>query len=306
MTDREDAVRRAHARLARAMAEDRDGEDPSDPSTVQAMPLVMEFPHDPLPDRRALLEAAATACVAVCLDPRAGQPEEDADEGSRAFAAALAHWYGARIRKIARRARNKKWRDVQSLPGVTVSVTAHLPGRDSTDSRNNTDSAGDGAGQDAVASVRAFTPCPVSETPGPVNKLQIQGADLVADPSYADTPEAVLDDDDAPVVYVDASLGMTVGKAAAQVGHGSMLLAAAMDPDTAVAWASRGFPLHVCEVSAERFAEVRATAEQRGGTRPGAGASDRAADVPAAAVVQDAGYTEVAPGSVTVVALARG
>lgn len=276
MTVTQDAVRRAHARLATAMAEDSDGEDPSDPSTVQAMPLVMEFPHDPLPDRRALLEAAATACVAVCLDPRAGQPDEDATADDRAYAAALAGWYGARIRKIARRARNKKWRDVQGLPGVTVSVTAHLPDR-----------------EDAVASVRAFSPCPVSETPGPVNKLQIQGADLVADPAYATTPEAVLGTDDAPVVYVDASLGMTVGKAAAQVSHGSMLLAAAMDAGTAVAWASRGFPLHVCEVSAERFAEVRATAGHRGGTGP------------AAAVVQDAGYTEVAPGSVTVVALAR-
>ncbi|WP_297008349.1 aminoacyl-tRNA hydrolase [uncultured Corynebacterium sp.] len=254
-------IRRAHARLREALQADRDGENPDDPATVQAMPLVMEFPRDPVPDRRALLEAAATACVAVCLDPRAGEDS--------LFADALGRWYGARIRKIARRARNRRWRDVQALPGVTVRVHG--------------------------ASVRAFTPCPVAGTPEAVNKLQIQGADLPPDPSYRDTPESVLAADGAPVIYVDASLGMTVGKAAAQVSHGSMLLAGAMDEDAALAWAMRGFPLHVCEVDAARFAEVRATAEGRiaGATAPGA------------AVVQDAGYTEIAPGSFTVVALTR-
>lgn len=255
-------VRRAHARLRDAMGDDRDGENPDDPTTVQAMPLVMEFPHDPLPDRRALLEAAATACVAVCLDPRAGEDSF--------FADALGRWYGARIRKIARRARNKKWRDIQGLPGVTVSVDA--------------------------ASVRAFTPCPVTETPETLNKLQIQGADLEPDASYADAPEDILTVDDAPVIYVDASLEMTVGKAAAQVAHGSMLLAAAMDEDAALEWARRGFPLHVCEVPAGRFAEIRDEAGRR-----------MTADShgPAAAVVQDAGYTEIAPGSFTVVGLQR-
>jgi hypothetical protein len=39
---------------------------------------------------------------------------------------------------VARRARNKKWRDVQEVPGVTVSV--------------------------GTASARAFLPCPVHRT----------------------------------------------------------------------------------------------------------------------------------------------
>lgn len=265
--DGEDAaVRQAHIRLSGMMAEDRDGEDPTDPDTVQAMPVVMEFPKSPLPDRRALLEAAATACVAVCLDTRAG--------GEGDFAQALLRWYGARIRKIVRRARNSRWLDVQELPGVTAFVRSPEGG---------------------VASARAFVPCPVGKTPAPVAKLQIQGADLEPGPGYAEHPEEVLSGDTAPVIYVDASLAMTVGKAAAQVGHGSMLLAAAMDTDSAVDWASRGFPLHVCEVDRSRFAEVRTLAEKR--------AADGSAR--AAAVVQDAGYTEVAPGSVTVVALQR-
>jgi peptidyl-tRNA hydrolase len=261
----DDLFETAHARLAslddRSGRAGTDSEDPADPETVQAMPLVLEIPHDPLPDRRTLLECAARACVSVCLDPRAGEDPAESD-----WAGALVRWYGARIRKVARRARNKKWRDVQAVPGVTVS-------------------------SDGVAA-RAFLPCPVHRTPTPVNKLQISGVDLAPDPSYAvddGDPEAVLAADPAPVIYVDASLGMSVGKAAAQVSHGSMLLAAAMPLQDAARWASDGFPLHVCEVSRERFAEVRSAAEH-GGT---------------SAVVQDAGYTEVAPGSVTVVAVAR-
>lgn len=286
----EDAlIRVAHARL-RAVRDrhrdGRDGEDPSDPSTVQAMPLVLEIPHEPRPARRGLLEAAAVACVSVCLDPRAGEPVEpvesveavepvgapgDCGEATSEFAAALMRWYGARIRKVARRARNKKWRDVQSLPGVTAEV--------------------------AGARARAFTPCPVTETPGPVNRLQIEGVDLEVE----DGQEDVLADDRRPVIYVDASLGMTVGKAAAQVAHGSMLLAAEMTPDQAIVWAADGFPLHVCEVGRERFAEVRAQAE----AVTGDSASSVESTSTVAAVVQDAGYTEVAPGSVTVVALTR-
>jgi peptidyl-tRNA hydrolase len=56
-------------------------------------------------------------------------------------------------------------------------------------------------------------------------------------------------------------------------------------------------------VSAGRFAEVRAEAEQR--IKDVTETSNRPA-ARAAAVVQDAGYTEIAPGSFTVVALQRG
>lgn len=257
----------AHERL-RTVLGDRDGENAAVPSTVQAMPLVLQIPHDPVPDRRELLEAAATACVSLCLDDRAGAPE--ADGATTAFVSGLVNWYGARIRKVARRARNKKWRDVQTVPGVTATVGG--------------------------AQARAFVPCPVTETPPLINRLQIEGTDL----PLPEDAEGVLADDGHPVIYVDASLGMTVGKAAAQVAHGSMLLAAEMDVDTAAAWAEQGFPLHVCEVGAERFREVRAEAEKARADAVSGTAGTTAA------VVQDAGYTEVAPGSVTVVALQRG
>jgi peptidyl-tRNA hydrolase len=260
---------RAHSRLRTVLGE-RDGENPDDPSSIQAMPLVLHIPHDPRPVRRDLLEAAAVACVSLCLDERAGVEPDDAADG--AVARALVAWYGARIRKIARRARNRKWADVQSLPGVTAVVRG--------------------------AEARAFAPCPVVDTPAAINRLQIEGTDL----PLPEDAEGVTVGDDHPVIYVDASLGMSVGKAAAQVAHGSMLLAAAMDRDRARRWRAEGFPLHVCEVDAARFADRRAVAESR--EADGVRGVDDTGDG-AAAVVRDAGYTEVAPGSVTVVALDR-
>lgn len=163
---------------------------------------------------------------------------------------ALEQWYGHRIRKIARRARGAGWDGVQSLPGCTAVFGS--------------------------AAVRAFIPSAVSDVPHAVSKLQIRGTDLPLDEDSAG-------DLGIPVIAVDASLEMTAGKAAAQVGHGSMLLAAEMSSDAVAAWAADGFPLHVREVSRNVFAELAAH--------------------PGAVAVQDSGFTEVAPGSTTVVAL---
>ena len=100
---------KAHERLQRCMADDRDGENPDDPSTVQSMPIILNIPKVNPPAKTDLLEAAAKATVACCLDDRAG--------GDTAYAEALQSWYGARIRKIARRARNTAWDNVHDVPG---------------------------------------------------------------------------------------------------------------------------------------------------------------------------------------------
>ena len=180
-----DKFERAHQRLVEACDSRSwrdDPENPDDPATIQAMQIALNLPKQEPPTRTAVLEAAARAVVAVCLDERAGE--------DGAFAQALGQWYGHRIRKIARRARNKAWRDVQSLPGVTVADRA-----------------------------RAFAPSAVAEVDPLIAKLQIGHTDLAMDESG---PPLV----DAPIIYVDRSLAMTAGKAAAQVGHGSMMLAA--------------------------------------------------------------------------------
>ncbi|MGI1861894.1 aminoacyl-tRNA hydrolase, partial [Corynebacterium striatum] len=84
-------------------------------------------------------------------------------------------------------------------------------------------------------------------------------------------------------IYVDSSLEMSAGKAAAQVGHGSMLLAAKMSFEEVKRWAARDFVLSVREIDSEGFL--------------------RACAAPGAVVVRDAGFTEVAPDSATVCAL---
>ena len=233
---------KAHERLQRCMADDRDGENPDDPSTVQSMPIILNIPKVNPPVKTELLEAAAKATVACCLDDRAG--------GDTAYAEALQSWYGARIRKIARRARNTAWDNVHDVPGVTV--------------------------ESGTAEARACVPTAVVDTHPLVSRLQIGGTDL---PDDAPGPLRL----DVPTVFAQRDLGMTLGKAAAQVGHGAMLLAAAMPPEWVLQWAERGFDLQVREISAEEFDKQCARAD--------------------AVPVRDAGYTEVDPGSLTVVAV---
>lgn len=214
-------------------------EDPDDPQSVQAMQLAINLPKQDPPSRNQVLNDAARAAVAVCLDPRAGQ------DGF--WREALDNWYSHRIRKVARRARNKAWDDVQALPGVTI------------------------------GNVRAFVPSAVTDVPHEIAKLQIKGTEL-------EPGEELQLDHTAPLIALDASLDMSAGKAAAQVGHASMLLAAARDTAWAQSWADNDFALNVRELPREEFETL--------------------ANRPDAVAVRDAGFTEVAPGSVTAIAIA--
>ena len=234
-----EAFATAHRLLAETRKDYRQrSEDPDDPSTVQAMQLVILLPKVDPPSRNQVLVDAAKATVAVCLDPRAGVPGFWRD--------GLGRWYDHRIRKVARRARGKAWEDVQALPGVTV------------------------------GSVRAFVPTSVADVPHVVSKLQIKGTDL-------EQSELLLFDANVPTIYVNSTLNMSLGKAAAQVGHAAMLYAAQLPEDAAYVWSQQDFALNVREVDAAEFARVLST--------------------PGAVPVQDAGFKEVAPGSTTVVAV---
>jgi peptidyl-tRNA hydrolase len=203
---------------------------------VRAMPIVLRLERPPAP-RTAVLEAAAAAALAVCLDPRAEPGGEWHD--------AVSAWVACRIRKIARRARGAHWAAVQELPGITWEVEG--------------------------AQARALLPGPVAEVPRTVSRLQIGGTEL--EPDDPGPPPA-----EAPVIWVNASLEMTVGKAAAQVGHASMLYAAARD-------LSEVPPFAVRDAGRERWAALCADVE-RG----------------EAVAVRDAGFTEVAPGAITCIA----
>jgi len=212
------------------------GREPVSDGVVRAMPVILRLERPPAA-RTPVLEAAAAAALAVCLDPRA-QPGGEWRE-------AVSIWVGTQIRKIARRARGAHWAAVQELPGVTWEV--------------------DGA------EARALLPGPVDEVPRVVSRLQIGGTDLPPD----DPPPPPAD---APVIWLNAALELTVGKAAAQVGHASMLYAAAHGLAEVPRFAVR-------DADPERWARLCAAVE-RG----------------EAVAVRDAGFTEVAPGTITCIA----
>ncbi|MFE3190279.1 peptidyl-tRNA hydrolase [Nocardia sp. NPDC059240] len=231
-----------HAELARGYG---GGGDPEDPALVQAMPMVLHIPKHEPPNRSALLAAAASSVVALCLDERVG-PDGEWEER-------YLTWKRSRIRKVARRARGAQWLAVQEVAGVTVEF--------------------------AGAQARAFVPGPVGEVDPRIRRLQISGTELPSDDPIAIDPES-------PVLWVNAELGMTVGKAAAQVGHASMLLAGALPVARAYAWAAQGFRCTVADADPIQWAALQRQVAQGG-----------------AVAVRDAGFTEVAPGSTTVIAV---
>lgn len=220
------------------------------PETVRAMPLVLRMEKAEPPRRTPLLEAAAAAALAVCLDERARPGGEWHD--------AVAVWAGGRIRKIARRARGAHWQTAQEFPGVTVTV--------------------DGA------QVRALVPGRITELPKEIARLQISGSDLPPDePGPAP--------DELPSLLLNPEVAMTVGKAAAQVGHGTMLLASLLSPGDLEEWARHGYACSVRTPSVAQWKQLHP------GDDPGEAWRSRRV-----IAVRDAGFTEVDPGTVTVLA----
>lgn len=127
----------------------------------------------------------------------------------------------------------------------------------------------------AAAEVRVFPPVPLDGWPKELVKLQVSGTDL-ADPE----PPAALDAA-RPVLWLNPDLEMSAGKAMAQAGHGAHLAWWALDVAARAAWREAGFALSVRTADPARWAELTTSG------------------LP---VVRDAGFTEIAPGSCTVVA----
>src|SRR5699024_12191828 len=82
------------------------------------------------------------AVVKLLADPRAVSPYGQ-------WYAQVQHWRAGWIRKVVRRAENKRWEDVQVLPGVNAIS--------------------------AAAEVRAFVPGPLTPLPLSLEKLQVGG-----------------------------------------------------------------------------------------------------------------------------------
>ena len=76
-----------------------------------AMQLVVRRNKQDPANHLAVLEAAGSAVVKLLADQRAVSPEGQ-------WYAQVQHWRAGWIRKVVRRAENKRWDDVQVLPGV--------------------------------------------------------------------------------------------------------------------------------------------------------------------------------------------
>lgn len=125
------------------------------------------------------------------------------------------------------------------------------------------------------AEVRVFPPVPLDGWPKELAKLQVSGTDL-------DDPEQpAAADPGAPVLWMSPEVEMSAGKAMAQAGHGAQLAWWALPDEERAAWRDAGFPLAVRTADPMRWRELT---------------------VSGLPVVRDAGFTEIAPGSCTVVA----
>ncbi|WP_030208519.1 peptidyl-tRNA hydrolase [Streptomyces sp. NRRL S-87] len=126
-----------------------------------------------------------------------------------------------------------------------------------------------------AAEVRVFPPVPLDGWPKELAKLQVSGTEL-DDPGPVEAPG-----NGVPVLWLSPELEMSAGKAMAQVGHGAQLAWWALDDAARAAWRAADFRLAVRTATPAHWARL---------TTDG---------LP---VVRDAGFTEIAPNSATVVA----
>jgi peptidyl-tRNA hydrolase len=125
------------------------------------------------------------------------------------------------------------------------------------------------------AEIRVYPPVPVDEWPPDLARLQVAGTELEDPEAPPAVPEGT------PVLWINPGLPMTAGKAMAQAGHAAQLAWMRLGPRERSDWKDHDFDLAVRTAPEDRWASLVASG------------------LP---VVQDGGFTEVAPGSCTVVA----
>ncbi|MEU7019562.1 peptidyl-tRNA hydrolase [Streptomyces sp. NPDC046203] len=242
--------------------------------------MVVRIERGAPPARTDALETSARAVLTILSDERS--------LGEGPWAQAMTDWQDARIRKVVRRARGAEWRKATTLPGITV--TGATTGTAVADAASAGNTGGtDGTGEPseaegtnepstteapAAAEVRVFPPVPLDGWPKELIKLQVSGTDLDDPAEPGPVP------DGAAVLWLNPELAMSAGKTMAQTGHGAQLLWWRLPDPARAAWRAAGFPLAVRTATPERWARLTAS------------------DLP---MVRDAGFTEIAPNSMTVI-----
>jgi peptidyl-tRNA hydrolase len=125
------------------------------------------------------------------------------------------------------------------------------------------------------AEIRVYPPVPVDDWPPDLARLQVAGTELEDPQPPGEVPAGT------PVLWLNPELPMTAGKAMAQVGHAAQLAWWRLEPHLRSEWKDHDFELAVRTAAVGQWAELVASG------------------LP---VVRDGGFTEVAPGSCTVVA----
>lgn len=231
---------------------------------IRSMPLILRMERTNPPVWSAALAAAATVATGLCLDPRAAPGGQWHD--------AISQYCAAHIRKVTRRARAGQWDAVGDLPGLTVSVGA--------------------------TQVRGLLPGPIDELDKRVSRLQVGGTDVAADIEIgggAGVP-SLLSGSGAPalVMWMPPTVVMTAGKSMAQTGHAGMITAALLsgsDQGALVRWHDGGLAAVVRRATPDLWANLSATVIDPG-----------KAWCTGLVAVRDAGFTEIAPGTITVIA----
>lgn len=149
-------------------------------------------------------------------------------------------WLEGRIRKVVRRARGNEWLQLLQTEHVYSSY--------------------------GKAEIVILPPHPVDNVPPMVKKLQVSGLDLPKNDTIAGALAGLQ-------VSINDKLGMTTGKAAAQIGHAVQIAIFHSDRDVLISWRDNNFPVGLCswEMYEDRWSSV----------------------------IHDAGFTEIPSGSLT-------
>jgi peptidyl-tRNA hydrolase len=125
-----------------------------------------------------------------------------------------------------------------------------------------------------TAEVRVFPPTPVDAVPAEIANLQVSGTDFLDEDVPAVAPGT-------PVLWINPSLEMSSGKAMAQCGHAAQLAWWELSDAARKEWKANDFALAARTATPARWKKLLTSG------------------LP---VVQDAGFTEIEPGSRTVIA----